>query len=359
MAVVGAGSGTFAGGAGVAVNRINQDTGAAVSGSTLQGKHTTVQATGDSSITSVGVGAAASGQVAIAGNIAVNQIGNNVTAAVKNSSLTNTGNIAVMANGRENLGNYAGALGLALGGKAGLGMGVSYNAITGTTASRVSGSTLTAKGQETDDVALTSSMDSDGVKVGTDTRKGVVVASYGQHDLQSVALTAGAAISGDVGVGAAGTVTVNKIGGATEASLTNTTVNANHAAGAADDISVNAKDKTESKSHVGSLSVGIGASTGGAGVSAASDTLVFDRTTKAELSGSDKAKATVNGRTIDVKADQASDVVTNADGLAVSGGTYGAGSAAATAAATKLSGSTQALVKNITSQNAGLCGSQP
>lgn len=354
MAVVGAGSGIFAGGAGVAVNRINQDTGAAVSDSTLQGKHTTVQATGDSSITSVGVGAAASGQVAIAGNIAVNQIGNNVTAAVKNTNLTNTGNIAVMANGRENLGNYAGALGLALGGKAGLGMGVSYNAITGTTASRVSGSTLTAKGQETDDVALTSSMDSDGVKVGMDTHKGVVVASYGQHDLQSVALTAGAAVSGDVGVGAAGTVTVNKIGGVTEASLTNTTVNANHAAGAADDISVNAKDKTESKSHVGSLSVGIGASAGGAGVSADSDTLVFDRTTKAELSGSDKAKATVNGRIIDVKADQASDVVTNADGLAVSGGTYGAGSAAATAAATKLSGSTQALVKNITSQNAGL-----
>lgn len=354
MAVVGAGSGIFAGGAGVAVNRINQDTGAAVSGSTLQGKHTTVQATGDSSITSVGVGAAASGQVAIAGNIAVNQIGNNVTAAVKNTNLTNTGNIAVMANGRENLGNYAGALGLALGGKAGLGMGVSYNATTGTTASRVSGSTLTAKGQETDDVALTSSMDSDGVKVGMDTHKGVVVASYGQHDLQSVALTAGAAVSGDVGVGAAGTVTVNKIGGVTEASLTNTTVNANHAAGAADDISVNAKDKTESKSHVGSLSVGIGASAGGAGVSADSDTLVFDRTTKAELSGSDKAKATVNGRIIDVKADQASDVVTNADGLAVSGGTYGAGSAAATAAATKLSGSTQALVKNITSQNAGL-----
>lgn len=354
MAVVGAGSGIFAGGAGVAVNRINQDTGAAVSGSTLQGKHTTVQAMGDSSITSVGVGAAASGQVAIAGNIAVNQIGNNVTAAVKNTNLTNTGNIAVMANGRENLGNYAGALGLALGGKAGLGMGVSYNAITGTTASRVSGSTLTAKGQETDDVALTSSMDSDGVKVGMDTHKGVVVASYGQHDLQSVALTAGAAVSGDVGVGAAGTVTVNKIGGVTEASLTNTTVNANHAAGAADDISVNAKDKTESKSHVGSLSVGIGASAGGAGVSADSDTLVFDRTTKAELSGSDKAKATVNGRIIDVKADQASDVVTNADGLAVSGGTYGAGSAAATAAATKLSGSTQALVKNITSQNAGL-----
>lgn len=353
-AVVGAGSGTFAGGAGVAVNRINQDTKTAVSDSTLQGKSTTVQATGNSAITSVGVGAAASGQVAIAGNIAVNQIGNNVTAAVKGSKLTNTGNIAVMANGRENLGNYAGTLGLAAGGRAGLGMGVSYNAITGATTSQISGSTLTGKGQEADGIALTGSMDSDGVKASTDTRKGVVVASYGQHDLQSVALTTGAAASGDVAVGAAGTVTVNKIGGSTEAVMTKTTVNANHADGDADNVSVNAKDKTESESHVGSLSVGIGASAGGAGFSAASDTLVFDRATKAELSGSDTVKATVNGRTIDVKADQSSNVITNADGLAVSGGTYGAGSAAATAAATKLSGSTQALVKDIRSQNAGL-----
>lgn len=353
-AVVGAGSGTFAGGAGVAVNRINQDTETAVSDSTLQGKSTTVQATGNSAITSVGVGAAASGQVAIAGNIAVNQIGNNVTAAVKDSKLTNTGNIAVMANGRENLGNYAGTLGLAAGGRTGLGMGVSYNAITGATTSQISGSTLTGKGQEADGIALTGSMDSDGVKASTDTRKGVVVASYGQHDLQSVALTTGAAASGDVAVGAAGTVTVNKIGGSTEAVMTKTTVNANHADGDADNVSVNAKDKTESESHVGSLSVGIGASAGGAGFSAASDTLVFDRATKAELSGSDTVKATVNGRTIDVKADQSSNVITNADGLAVSGGTYGAGSAAATAAATKLSGSTQALVKDIRSQNAGL-----
>lgn len=353
-ALAGAGSGTAAVGAGVAVNRINQDTAAAVSDSTLQGKNITVQATGNSAITSVGIGGAAAGKLAVAGNIAVNQIGNHVTAAVKNSSLTNTGNIVVMANGRENLGNYAGALSVAAGGQAGVGMGVSYNAITGTTASQVFGSTLTSKGQEPDSVPLTGSMDSDGVKAGTDTRKGVVVASYGQHDLQSAALTAGAAVSGDVAVGAAGTVTVNKIGGTTEASLTDTTVNANHATGDADDISVNAKDKTESESHVGSLFVGIGASAGGTGVSAASDTLVFDRTTKAELSGSDKAKAKVNGRTIDVNADQTSDVVTNADGLAVSGGTYGAGSAAATAAATKLSGSTQALVKNIMSQNAGL-----
>ena len=46
------------GGAGVSVNRINQDTTAAMSSSTVKDKHTTVQAAGDSAITSVGLGAA-------------------------------------------------------------------------------------------------------------------------------------------------------------------------------------------------------------------------------------------------------------------------------------------------------------
>ena len=88
LAVVGAGGGDFAGGAGVSVNRINQDTTAAMSSSTVKDKHTTVQAAGDSAITSVGLGAAVAGKAALAGNIAVNQIGNNVKAAVTGSNLT-------------------------------------------------------------------------------------------------------------------------------------------------------------------------------------------------------------------------------------------------------------------------------
>lgn len=338
LAVVGAGGGDFAGGAGVSVNRINQDTTAAMSSSTVKDKHTTVQAAGDSAITSVGLGAAVAGKAALAGNIAVNQIGSNVKAAVTGSTLTSSGNIGVLASGKENLTNFAGTVSGAAG-NAGLGMGVSYNAITGNTESTVEGSSLEARGKENGTVG--------------DKQKGVVVTASGQHALNSVALTAGLAGSDNVAVGAAGTVTVNNIGGTTRAAVTNTDINKNLDNSTADDVAVKAQDVTKSESHVGSLSVGIGAD-GGAGVSAASDTLLLSRNTAAELSGTDTAKKTVNGRNVAVTADQQSTVVTNADGVAGAGGVYGAGAAAATAAATKLDGSVTATMKNITSTNKGL-----
>ena len=338
LAVVGAGGGDFAGGAGVSVNRINQDTTAAMSSSTVKDKHTTVQAAGDSAITSVGLGAAVAGKAALAGNIAVNQIGNNVQAVVTGSTITSSGNIGVLADGKENLTNFAGTVSGAAG-NAGLGMGVSYNAITGNTESTVEGSTLEAQGQETETVG--------------DKQKGVAVKASGQHNLESVALTAGLAGSDNVAVGAAGTVTANNIGGTTRAAVTNTDINKNLDNSTADDVAVQAEDMTKSESHVGSLSVGIGAD-GGAGVSAASDTLLLSRNTAAELSGTDTAKKTVNGRNVAVTADQQSTVVTNADGVAGAGGVYGAGAAAATAAATRLDGSVTATMKNITSTNKGL-----
>ena len=338
-AVVGAGSGTFAGGAGVAVNRINQDTTAALSGSTVKDRHTTVQAAGDSAITSIGVGAAVAGKAALAGNIAVNQIGNNVKAAVTGSTLTSSGNISVLASGKETLTNLAGTVSGAAGGNAGLGMGVSYNAITGNTESTVEDSSLEARGKENGTVG--------------DKQKGVAVTASGQHKLNSVALTAGLAGSDNVAVGAAGTVTVNNIGGTTRATVTGTDINKELDNSTADDMAVKAKDVTTSESHVGSLAVGIGAD-GGAGVSAASDTLLLSRKTAAELSGTDTAKKTVNGRNVAVTADQKSEVITNADGVAGAGGVYGAGAVAATAAATKLDGSVTATMKNINSTNKGL-----
>ena len=338
LAAVGAGGSDFAGGAGVSVNRINQDTTAILSGSTVKDRHTTVQAAGDSAITSIGVGAAVAGKAALAGNIAVNQIGSNVKAAVTGSTLTSSGNIGVLASGKENLTNFAGTVSGAAG-NAGLGMGVSYNAITGNTESTVEDSSLEARGKETG-------------KVG-DAQKGVAVTASGQHNLKSVALTAGLAGSDTVAVGAAGTVTVNNIGGTTRAAVTGTDINAELDNSMAGDVAVKAHDVTKSESHVGSLSVGIGAD-GGAGVSAASDTLLLSRNTAAELRGTDTAKKTVNGRNLAVTADQQSIVVTNADGVAGAGGIYGAGAVAATAAATKLDGSVTATMKNITSNNKGL-----
>lgn len=338
LAAVGAGGSDFAGGAGVAVNRINQDTAATMSGSTVKDKHTTVQADGNSTITSIGVGAALAGKVALAGNIAVNQIGNNVKAAVTGSTLTSSGNIGVLASGKENLTNFAGTVSGAAG-NAGLGMGVSYNAITGNVESTVEESSLEARGKETETVG--------------DAQKGVAVTASGQHNLKSVALTAGLAGSDTVAVGAAGTVTVNNIGGTTRAAVTGTDINAELDNSMAGDVAVKAHDVTKSESHVGSLSVGIGAD-GGAGVSAASDTLLLDRETAAELSGTDAAKKTVKGRNLAVTAGQKSTVVTNVDGVAGAGGIYGSGAVAATAAATKLDGSVTATMKNIISNNKGL-----
>lgn len=338
LAAVGAGGGDFAGGAGVSVNRINQDTTAALSGSTVRDRHTTVQAAGDSAITSIGVGAAVAGKAALAGNIAVNQISNNVKAAVNGSTLTSSGNIGVLASGKETLTNFAGTVSGAAG-NAGLGMGVSYNAITGNTESTVEDSSLEARGKENGTVG--------------DKQKGVVVTASGQHTLNSVALTAGLAGSDNVAVGAAGTVTVNNIGGTTRAAVTSTDINKELDNSTSDDVAVKAQDVTTSESHVGSLAVGIGAD-GGAGVSAASDTLLLSRNTAAELSGTAAAKKTVNGRNVAVTADQKSTVVTNADGAAGAGGVYGAGAVAATAAATKLDGSVTATMKNITSTNKGL-----
>ena len=91
-------------------------------------------------------------------------------------------------------------------------MGVSYNAITGNVESTVEESSLEARGKETETVG--------------DAQKGVAVTASGQHNLKSVALTAGLAGSDTVAVGAAGTVTVNNIGGTTRAAVTGTDINA-------------------------------------------------------------------------------------------------------------------------------------
>lgn len=365
--VVGALSISGAGGAGVSVARINQDTTASVTDSEITDTNTLVQATGNSDITTVGIGAAIAGNVAVSGNVAVNIIGNNVDASVARSTLTSTGNIGVLANGREDLGNYAGVVGLsATEAGAGIGISTSYNEINGTTAATVTDSSLKADGTDDAAVALTQSMDKDGVKTETkdgdqivsDKRKGVVTAAYGQHDLESVAVTGGIGASPTVSGGVAGTITVNKIGGSTKATVTNTAINETRTAKANDDVTVQAKDRTDSESHVGSLSVGIGGAAG-IGVAGAFDTLSFSRTTQAELSGNvsdpkNRQNKTVNGRTIDVTADQKSDVVTNADGLSISGGGTVAASAAASVAATKLDGTTKAVVDHISSTNDSL-----
>ena len=183
-------------------------------------------------------------------------------------------------------------------------------------------------------------------------RTGVIIAADAEHNLTNVAVSAGVAVSADVGVGVAGTVTVNRILGATNATATDSSINAALTDRSKADVYVAANDATKSESHVGSLGVGGGAD-GGAGFGLASDTGVVSRNVTAMIDGG-SAKKLVNGNSIDVAALNKANMSTNSYGIAAAGGAYGAGAGAGTVSVAKLDAETTAAVKNIQGTNNGL-----
>ena len=153
-------------------------------------------------------------------------------------------------------------------------------------------------------------------------------------------------------MGVAGTVTVNRILGATNATATDSSINAALTDRSKADVYVAANDATKSESHVGSLGVGGGAD-GGAGFGLASDTGVVSRNVTAMIDGG-SAKKLVNGKSIDVAALNKAKMSTNSYGIAAAGGAYGAGAGAGTVSVAKLDAETTAAVKNIQGMNNGL-----
>ena len=240
---------------------------------------------------------------------------------------------------------------MAAGGQAGVGMGVAYNEISGTTESIVNNAELTAAGNDAGVAVNERNKDNDNV-VSDKTRKGVIIAADAEHKLTNVAISGGVAVSADVGVGVAGTVTVNRILGATNAKVTDSSINAALTDRSKADVYVAANDATKSESHVGSLGVGGGAD-GGAGFGLASDTGVVSRNVTAMIDGG-SAKKLVNGNKIDVSALNKAKMSTNSYGIAAAGGAYGAGAGAGTVSVAKLDAETTAAVKNIQGTNNGL-----
>ena len=153
-------------------------------------------------------------------------------------------------------------------------------------------------------------------------------------------------------MGVAGTVTVNRILGATNATATDSSINAALTDRSKADVYVAANDATKSESHVGSLGVGGGAD-GGAGFGLASDTGVVSRNVTAMIDGGSEKKL-VNGNSIDVAALNKAKMSTNSYGIAAAGGAYGAGAGAGTVSVAKLDAETTAAVKNIQGTNNGL-----
>ena len=352
VAVVAAGAKDAAIGAGIAVNQLDADTNTTVTNGEYKVKGFTAEAKSDSSILSVGVAGGVAKTAGIAGNIGVNLLANDTKAAIDGAKINADGTLAVIAKSKDTLQNFAGAFGVAAGGQAGVGMGVAYNEISGTTESVVKNNAeLTAAGNDAGVAVNERNKDNDNV-VSDKKRTGVIIAADAEHKLTNVAISGGVAVSADVGVGVAGTVTVNRILGATNAKVTDSSINSALTDRSKADVYVAANDATKSESHVGSLGVGGGAD-GGAGFGLASDTGVVSRNVTAMIDGG-SAKKLVNGNSIDVAALNKAKMSTNSYGIAAAGGAYGAGAGAGTVSVAKLDAETTAAVKNIQGTNNGL-----
>ena len=347
VAVVAAGAKDVAIGAGIAVNQLDTDTNTTVTKGEYKVKGFTAEAKSESSILSVGVAGGAAKTAGFAGNIGVNLLANDTKATIDGAKITADGTLAVIAKSKDTLQNHAGAFGVAAGGQAGVGIGVAYNEISGTTESVVKNAELTAAGNDEGVAVNERNKDNDNVVSGKK-RTGVIIAADAEHNLTNVAISGGVAGSADVGMGVAGTVTVNRILGATNAKATDSSINAELSDRSKADVYVAANDATKSVSHVGSLGVGAGAD-GGAGVGLASDTGVVSRNVTAMIDG-----GTINGNSIDVAALNKANMSTNSYGIAAAGGAYGAGAGAGTVSVAKLDAVTTAAVKNIRGTNNGL-----
>lgn len=346
-------------GAGVAVNRIIQQTNAAVNGGTMNVNNLTVNANGTPSIENIGIGIAVAGQGAgVSGSVAVNMIDNDVTAHIGDgANIVADNNVGVIATSDEQIANYAGQASVAgIGGSVGL--SVSVNEIVGDTKATVDGDTtsisasgngeeLAVKDTVSDSAILDNFVDEE-VFEAQDTLendrieneyKGVVVSASSTHAIKSFLVNGSVA-----GKGAAvtGTVNVNMIDGSTKAAVNGADINKNIANAAA--VNVIAHDYTNSAGLVGSASVaGIGG-----GVGLGSDTNTVSRDVTAEVVGrtdSDgNADSVINAGAFNVEADAQQGISSLTVGLGAAG--IGAGVSNATSV-TLLDGKTTAKVADV------------
>lgn len=342
-------------GAGIAVNRIIQQTNAAVNGGTMKVNNLTVKANATPRIENIGVGGGIAGQGAgISGSVAVNMIENDVTAHIgSGATIVADGSVGVVATSDEQIANYAGQL--AVGGiGAGVGVSVSVNQIAGTTSATVGGekedaTSVVAKGNDslTTDTVINVDINDDekseihNTLIDNETvaitkvidrqneeRSGLIVDASSTRDLKSFLITAG--VAGE-GAGVTGTVNVNMIDGATSAGITNTNVNNVDNAG---NVFVNAGDYSNMSGFVGSAAVG-GI---GAGVGLASDTNTISREVNASV-----AKSDIKADTFELDADSAQGV----SSLGVGAGVAGiGGGVAGVVTVTELNNTTKAMLNN-------------
>lgn len=323
--VAGQGAGV---GAGVAVNRIIQQTNAAVNGGTMNVNNLTVNANGTPSIENIGIGIAVAGQGAgVSGSVAVNMIDNDVTAHIGDgANIVAYDNVGVIATSDEQIANYSGMLSGA-GQGAGVGISVSVNQINGNTSATVGDEDketyVTALGNDADLITNTDIADSEinnalissntvnidsKIDRTTEKRRGLVVDASSTRDMKSFLINVAGA---GQGAGVAPTVNVNMINGATNAGIANATVNGGSTGTTnAGNVFVNAGDYTNMSGFVGSG----GIAGMGAGVGLGSDTNTVSRKVSAIVNDSD-----IKANALEVDADSKQGVSSFVVGAGVAG----------------------------------------
>lgn len=350
---VAAGGTTAAVGAGVAVNRSQADITAKVTGGKMEVGNLSVMGKNQASITNIGVGGSAAGGngAGVTGSVAVNIIGNDTDVHIGNGAqITADGSIGVVAISDEQIANYAGTASIA-GNGAAVGVSVSVNQIESTADATVGGqdekeTVLTALGNKSLTTATKIDKDaeinntlinSETVAINSiiertdETRSGLIVDASSTRDMKSFLLNAAGA---GQGAGVAGTVNVNMIKGATNAAVTNTSVNKEAGANTNNDVFVNAGDYTNSSGFVGT----VGFAGQGAGVGLGSDTNTVSREVTAVVQNS-----SVKAKKFEIDADSAQGVSSFTIGAGITG--VGGGVAGVVTVA-ELQNATRAVLRN-------------
>ena len=340
---------SVSGAMGVGTANISEETKAFIKGTddskklSLELGDVTVQADSDQSILNVGIGAAGaigSGIGAgVLGNIAINNINNDISAAIENASLDAGKTAKVDAQDKKTIHNYAGTLDVSLGEgavAAAVGATVGINKISGTTDAHVADSTLKVAGAD-----------------------GLAITANSENKIKNILATLGVATgTGAASAGVNGSVAVNKIEGSTSAILQDSDYN--KAASDSEEIKedaltklvVKSSDKADIVSGVGNGSAAI-LSTATFGVGAAADSNTLARNSSAQIIGNSKdsstntQQSTINASSVDVTAESRQELGTYAVGVAAGvGSSFGLGLNGSISSST-LSSTTTAAMQNI------------
>lgn len=310
-------------GVAVGVNKINNNFTAKIDKSSVNASQVAIEAKSNASLLNVGAVATItlgqSTNVGGGGNVAVNNIQNNITASLSDTNDFHADGLTIRALDEKIIRNYAGTLNFAGGAQnnATLGVSVGVNNLSGNTVASVSNSRLNLS-------------------------NAALIDAQSRNKIDNVIITAGITMSGEgLALSGAGTVAANNISGNTKASMSASDVESSG------DVTINADDATDVRSIVGNGVISLSGGTAAGAIGAGADKISYTRSTTAELLGNEANKNTINARNLNVKANSAQTIESYAVGVGLAASGTGAGSVNGAVSTEKNVAKTTATVANI------------